>query len=248
MSGPAEQQPPAPTDLRLVPPALAAWATAALVLDAPPGWSAGMALACLLAGVVLLSARRWGSPGRPPVRFAWARVPAAAVFLCVAAAATSAGLHGVDVRRGPVPELARRFATVTAEVELTGDPWQSRPRVRGDHAAPVAVLARAEVRRVTEGDGAGVRTRTPVLLVVDANVPAPRAPPTGDVTGVRGMRGADQGWLGLMPSTRLRVNVRLAPAPAAGGPGAAGGGGGAAPAAARGWARGGPRRGRGRRA
>ncbi|MGW2747857.1 ComEC/Rec2 family competence protein [Streptomyces sp. NPDC001450] len=216
MSGPSEQQPPAPADLRLVPPALAAWATAALVLDAPPGWSAGIALACLLAGVVLLSARRWGRPGRPSVRFARARAPVAAVLLCVAAAAACAGLHGADVRRGPVPELARRFATVTAEVELTGDPWLSRPRVRGDHAAPVAVLARAEVRRVAEDDAAGVRTRTPVLMVVDTDVPAPRAPPTGDATGTQGTRGARPGWLGLLPSTRLRVNARLAPALAGG--------------------------------
>src|SRR5262245_40907361 len=41
-------------DLRLVPPALAAWATAALTLDAPPGWTAAITVACLLAGLVLL--------------------------------------------------------------------------------------------------------------------------------------------------------------------------------------------------
>ncbi|MEU1405679.1 ComEC/Rec2 family competence protein [Streptomyces sp. NPDC005728] len=212
MSGPCGKQPPVPADLRLVPPALAAWATAALVLDAPPGWSAGIVLACLIAGAVLLTARRWGRQGRRPARFAWARAPVAAVLLCVAAAAAAAGLHGADVRRGPVPELARRFATVTAEVELSGDPWLSRPRVRGDHAAPVAVLARAEVRRVEEGDGTDVRTRTPVLLVVDADVPAPRAPPAGDAPDAHSSRGARPVWLGLLPSTRLRVNARLAPA------------------------------------
>ncbi|MFF7973256.1 ComEC/Rec2 family competence protein [Streptomyces sp. NPDC007905] len=219
MSGPSGKQPsdptdprPAPTDLRLVPPALAVWATAALVLDAPLGWSVGIAVTCAIAGAGLLGARRWGRPDRSPVRFAWARAPLAAVLLCVAASAASAGLHGADVRRGPVPELARRFATVTAEVELSGDPWLSRPRVRGDHAATVAVLARAEVRRVEERGGAAVRTRTPVLLVVDGDVPAPRAPPTGGVPAAQSTHGARPAWLGLLPSTRLRVNARLAPA------------------------------------
>ncbi|MEU4032648.1 ComEC/Rec2 family competence protein [Streptomyces collinus] len=226
---------PAAADLRLVPPALAAWATAALVIDAPPRWSAGVAAVCVITGAVLLGARRWGRPARTPARYGWVRAPLAAVLLCVAAAAASAGLHGADLRRGPVPEAARRFATMTAEIELTGDPWPSRPRVRGDHAAPVAVLARAEVRRVegVEGrDGAAVGTRTPVLLVVDGDVPAPRAPPTGAVaTGSvvaaktaaapdkpaepgepRAGRAARQAWLGLLPTTRLRVVARLAPA------------------------------------
>ncbi|MEU5535880.1 ComEC/Rec2 family competence protein [Streptomyces sp. NPDC020362] len=219
---PSGKRPPAPADLRLVPPALAAWGTAALAVDATPGWSAGITVVCLLAGVAVLSA--WW-PRRSRDRPGLLRAPIAAVLLCAAAAAGSAGLHGADVRRGPVPELARRFATVTVEVELTGDPWLSRPRVLGDHAAPIAVLARAEVRRVEEGDGAGVRTRTPVLVVVDADVPAPRAPPGGsegrserwatgpaDAPAARGARGARPAWLGLLPSTRLRVHARLAPA------------------------------------
>ncbi|MFD8915883.1 ComEC/Rec2 family competence protein [Streptomyces sp. NPDC059575] len=187
-----------PADLRLVPPALAAWAASALLIVVPLGWSLGVAGVCLVAG--LLSVRR-----PPGGRFAWPRAPVAAVLLCTAAAAVSAGLHGEDVRRGPVPEAARRFATVTAEVELTGDPWLSRPRVRGDHAAPVAVLARAEMREVANEDGGGgseTRTRSPVLLIVDTKVP----PPTGAV----GEPGRPP-WLALLPSTRLRVGGRLAP-------------------------------------
>ncbi|MEV5876211.1 ComEC/Rec2 family competence protein [Streptomyces sp. NPDC052101] len=236
-------------DLRLVPPALAAWATAALTLDAQPGWTAGIAVVCLVGGFVLLTARtrralragREGQAGCVLGRFAWARAPIAAVLLCVAAAAASAGLHGADLRRGPVPELARRYTTVTAEVEVSGDPWLSRPRVRGDHAAPMAVLARAVVRRVERIDGTSVRTRTPVLLVVDTDVPAPvrSAARTGSSAqgavawsggaaggkevrrqgsglssgaGGRGGQGARDGWLGLLPSTRLRVSGRLAPA------------------------------------
>ncbi|MFI1362193.1 ComEC/Rec2 family competence protein [Streptomyces griseochromogenes] len=214
-SSPTDQRPPAPADLRLVPPALAVWGTAALTVDAAPGWSVGIAIACLVAGVAVLSASRPERSRRSWARLGRLRAPIAAVLLCVAAAAASAGLHGADVRRGPVPELARRFATVTAEVELTGDPWLSRPRVRGDHAAPIAVLARAEVLRVEEGDGAGVRTRSPVLVVVDADVPGPRAPPTADASAAPappGPRGARPAWLGLLPSTRLRVHARLAPA------------------------------------
>ncbi|WP_282699679.1 ComEC/Rec2 family competence protein [Streptomyces sp. CC219B] len=186
-----------PTDLRLVPPALAAWATAALMLDEPLGRGLGVAAACLVATVVLLWARRRGArPG-------WPRVSAAAVLLCVAAAAASAGLHGADLRRGPVPGLAAAYATVTAEVEVTSDPRLTRPRVTGDRAAPAAVLIKADVRRVEAVDGSAAVTRTPVLLVVD--VGARSAGP-----GVEEASGASP-WLGLLPSTRLRVTARAAP-------------------------------------
>ncbi|MDI1453066.1 ComEC/Rec2 family competence protein, partial [Streptomyces sp. ATE26] len=191
-----------------MPPALAAWGTAAVALGVSPAWSAVLAVGCGVAGAVLLSVRRRGGPGR----YGRSRAPVAAVLLCVAAAAASAGLHGADVRRGPVPEAARRFATVTAEVELSGDPWLSRPRVRGDHAAPVAVLARAEVRQVEQADGRVLRTRSPVLLVVDRDVPAPRAPPGEAPSVARSPAEGRAAWLGLLPSTRLRVTARLAPA------------------------------------
>ena len=79
-------------------------------------------------------------------------------LLCVAAAAASAGLHGADLRRGPVPGLARQYATVTAEVELTSDPTADPARVRGDHLTPDSVLIEAEVRRV-EGPCTGRRWR-----------------------------------------------------------------------------------------
>ncbi|WP_328871326.1 ComEC/Rec2 family competence protein [Streptomyces sp. NBC_00287] len=171
-----------PTDLRLVPPALAAWATAALTLNAPAGWGVAVVAVALGLGVALLWVRRLARP----------RVPVAAVLLCVAAGAASAGLHGADLRRGPVPELARQYATVTAEVELTSDPRLTRPRVRGDRTTPTAVLINAEVRRVEAEGGAVAVTRTPVLMVVEASGGSP--------------------WLGLLPSTRLRVSgARLAP-------------------------------------
>ncbi|MET9815463.1 ComEC/Rec2 family competence protein [Streptomyces sp. NPDC006355] len=185
-----------PTDLRLVPPALAAWGTAALVLGVPGGWGVGIAVGCLVAAGLLWSARRGA-------RASWPRASAAAVLLCVAAAAASAGLHGADLRRGPVPGLARQYATVTAEVELTSDPRLTRPRVRGDHVAPTAVLIDAEVRRVHETGGATTVTRTPVLMIVDVGPSAPGRVAGGPVRSA---------WLGLLPSTRLRVGARLAPA------------------------------------
>ncbi|MFE6172132.1 ComEC/Rec2 family competence protein [Streptomyces sp. NPDC056464] len=260
--GAAHPRQEGPTDLRLVPPALAAWATAALMLDAAPEWVTGTAVVCLLAAGVLLLMRRGGTgAGRPAgagadsrpdsrpgrltssrpdsrpgrltrprkqtslsARMTWPRTSVAALLLCVAAAAASAALHGADLRRGPVPGLAREYATVTAEVELTADPRLTRPRVKGNHMAPTSVLIDADVRRVEKADGTAVVTRAPVLMIVDAD-----RGPLGDAD--ESPRDADRGpsgdadepprsssvarpspWLNLLPSTRLRVTARLAPA------------------------------------
>ncbi|WP_405644158.1 ComEC/Rec2 family competence protein [Streptomyces sp. NBC_00019] len=155
--GDANPRQEGPADLRLVPPALAAWATAALMLDAAPEWITGVAVLCLVAAGVMLLTRRRAGP----------RVSVAAVLLCVAAAAVSAGLHGADLRRGPVPGLAREYTTVTAEIEVTSDPRLTRPRVKGDRMAPTSVLIKGEVRRVAKAGGAVVDTRAPVLVMVD---------------------------------------------------------------------------------
>ncbi|MFH0518241.1 ComEC/Rec2 family competence protein [Streptomyces sp. M41] len=219
-----------PTDLRLVPPALAAWATAALMLDAPPVWVAGTAVACLVtAGVVLRFRRVGGRPDRRAlVRLALSRTAVAAVLLCIAAAAVSAGLHGADLRRGPVPGLAEAYATVTAEVEVTADPRLTRPRVKGDHMAPTSVLINAEVRGVVKSDGTAAVMRTPVLMVVDGGPgvfddggSGPSPLHTGDAKprssdGPRSREDRRSPWLRLLPSTRLRVSGRLAPASADG--------------------------------
>ncbi|MEV5429135.1 ComEC/Rec2 family competence protein [Streptomyces sp. NPDC052701] len=231
-----------PTDLRLVPPALAAWATAALMLDASPGRVVGVVAVCLVAAGALLSLRHRRAQGRPARETApgcgpdqeagsgcgpdgeagpgcgpdrirvWPCAAGAAVLLCVAAAAGSAGLHGADLRRGPVPGLARQHAAVTAEVEVTADPRLTRPKVRGDHMAPTAVLVEAEVRRVREADGSTVRTRTPVLMIIDMRTAGRSADgaPSGAHPSAEGRRPSP--WLGLLPSTRLRVSGRLAPA------------------------------------
>ncbi|MEV5663213.1 ComEC/Rec2 family competence protein [Streptomyces flaveolus] len=222
--GAARPRQEGPTDLRLVPPALAAWATAALVLDAAPEWSLGVVLGCVVtAGALLLGTRRRAARG-------WAPVPVAAVLLCVAASAASAALHGADLRRGPVPALARQYATVTAEVEITADPRLTRARVRGDRATPPAVVIEADARRVAQADGRTVATRAPVLVIVDAGAgtgagggtgtEAPgRAPAPGPAAGGPRVSGGGPGagpWLALLPSTRLRVVARTAPATGSG--------------------------------
>ncbi|MEV0091484.1 ComEC/Rec2 family competence protein [Streptomyces sp. NPDC050738] len=167
-----------PADCRLLPPALAVWATAALTV-AEPGWwalAAAVATACAAGAVLLL---RRGSVRAPAV---------AAVLLCAAAGAASAGLQGADVRRGPVPALARQYARADVELTVTSDPRPTRPRVRGDRATVASIVVGADVTRVTARDGSASGVRTPVLVIA---------------------HGA--GWQRLLPSTRLRLTARLAP-------------------------------------
>ncbi|WUP39773.1 ComEC/Rec2 family competence protein [Streptomyces europaeiscabiei] len=200
--GDAHPRQEGPADLRLVPPALAAWGTAALMVHASPGWVTAVVVVCLAVGLALLvpwqgrgrgQGRGWVRRGAGPG--AWTKVSVAAVLLCAGAAAASAGLHGADLRRGPVPALAGQYARVTADVGLTSDPRLTRPRINGNHAAPAAVLLQAEVRRVQSPDGTVVDTRTPVLVMVD-------------VAG----RSGRTSWLSLLPSTRVRVVAQVVPA------------------------------------
>ncbi|WP_225882105.1 ComEC/Rec2 family competence protein [Streptomyces aureocirculatus] len=172
-------------DLRLVPPALGAWAAAALALTAPPHMVAAVVVICVVAaGALLVSwtararggglhaglgrglAHRRAGPGRRMAPAPGSRVGVAAVLLCAAASAAVAGLHGADLHRGPVPALAERYAEVTAEVEVTSDPRRTRPRVTGDRAAPPSIVLNGEVVRVRRTDGTTRRTRAPVLVVV----------------------------------------------------------------------------------
>ncbi|MEV0121570.1 ComEC/Rec2 family competence protein [Streptomyces sp. NPDC050703] len=224
-----------PVDLRLVPPALAAWATAALMLDASPRWAVTTVVACVVAAGVLLvtwTARgrastpgershptrgRPRTPGERPRRL-WGRPTVAAVLLCTAASAGSAALHGADLRRGPVPASARDYAEVEAELRVTSDPRRTRPRAASAHAMPPTVVLDAEVLRVTKADGSASVTRTPVLVIVRTEGEDARA------SGLREPEARGPGsrpWLALLPSTRLRVQGRLAPPLARGGRAAA---------------------------
>ncbi|MET9804619.1 ComEC/Rec2 family competence protein [Streptomyces sp. NPDC006368] len=189
--GAADPRQEGPADLRLVPPALAAWAAAALALGAPGRWTtAGVALCTGAAALVLLSplvAGRLGSV-RPTAYGRWRgnATAGATLLLCAAAGAASAGFHGADLRRGPLPELAREYARVSVEVTVTSDP---RPVRGGGRPGGGSVVLDGKATRLVATGGAVTDIRTPVLLIVSP----------GD------------GWRRLLPSTRVRVDARLAP-------------------------------------
>ncbi|MFF7436860.1 ComEC/Rec2 family competence protein [Streptomyces sp. NPDC008122] len=191
-----------PADLRLVPLAAAVWAAAACAVGVTGWWTVVGVTVCLVGAVLLLvraSVRRRrglddGSGAAVPGATPGWRLRATAwagVLLCAAAGAASAGLHAADLRRGPVPELAREYARARLEVAVTSDPRLTRPKVRGNAMAPVSIVLDGEVSRVERSDGSVHRTRTPVLLIV----------PSG--------KGREE-WLRLLPTTRLRVGARLA--------------------------------------
>ena len=286
----ADPRQEAPVDLRLVPPALAAWAAAVLALGAPGRWAATGAVLCACAGLGLIAvpravarratregphghsdlrglsglrghsgprgqsephghsgprgpsgplgpqgqpactgpeasagptgrtspptprpavgrraprADRAGASGLPEPpgvvrspRRAWRAWPrsttAAGVLFCAAAGAAAAGFHGADVRSGPVPGLAQDYTRIRAEVTVTSDPRQTRPRVQGDHSTPVSLLLNAEITRLTAPDGTVTVLSTPVLVMVAPGEAAAR-------------------WQRLLPSTGLRIEGRLAP-------------------------------------
>ncbi|WP_367125482.1 ComEC/Rec2 family competence protein [Streptomyces phytohabitans] len=230
--GGADPRQEGPADLRLVPPALAAWAAAALGLGLAARTSALVATVCGLASALLavLAHRRTstaggarpgpGAPSADPPRPALLAV--AATLLCAGAAVTVAALHAADVHRGPVPELAAAYAPATVEVTVTGDPRATEARVRGSRREHGVIVVPAEARRVTADAVGTVDVRSPVLLLVHPE------PPEGDrpakaAGGVGAAPGAHQGadparaWRGLLPSTRVRVPARLAPAGGEGG-------------------------------
>lgn len=228
--GGSPPRPEGPLDLRLVPPALAAWGAAAVALDAPPRWVIAAVVVCVaVAGALLVT---WTVRERPRRRQPWRRVSVAAVLLCGAAGATSAALHGADLHRGPVPALARQYAEAEVELEVTSDPRLTRPRVTGAHAVPPAVMLNAEIVRVTSADGETSVTRTPALVFAESGGGEGEGEERGigraGESGGRGhgsaaappWRAGDRDsagpwprarWLALLPSTRLRVQASLSP-------------------------------------
>jgi len=206
-----------PADLRLIPPALAAWAAAAAALGVSGTVSAaGVAVCVTGAGLLLIGARRGRQ--RRGTRSPLLLTTAALALLCAAAGGAVAALHAADLRRGPLPELAEQHAWVTVDLTVTTDPRRMRSRVHGAQQAPEALLFRAEATRVTargspartgrgggspdgarQSRGAGHRSqsadravRTPVLVIVRQR----DGPKTAE-------------WLRLLPSTGLRADARL---------------------------------------
>ncbi|AWK08617.1 ComEC/Rec2 family competence protein [Streptomyces spongiicola] len=183
-----------PADLRLVLPALAAWGAAAAGLTARPPWPGATVLGCLAAAGALLLPLTVGAARRRPWNGAGNRVAAAAVLLCTAAGTAAGALRGADLYRGPVPEAAGKYGSITAELTVVTDPRTTRPRTWGDRAAQPAVLLEAQVVRVSTAHGEPVATRAPVLVIVRPGAAA----------------GA---WLELLPSTRLTLSARAEPPP-----------------------------------
>ncbi|MFC3234200.1 ComEC/Rec2 family competence protein [Streptomyces nitrosporeus] len=189
--------------MRLVPPALAAWAAAGTALDFSGRWVAVAVTLCVCAALGIMAAGRRvtyrrgtegagrrGGGGR--MRTRWGGTVVAAALLCGAAGATAAALHGAEVRSGPVPGLGRDFARADVEVTVRSDPRRTRPQVRGDHSVPGSLLLDADVTRITAADGSVTRLSTPVLVMVSPG-------------------GAATRWERLLPSTGLRISGRLAP-------------------------------------
>ena len=132
-------------DLRLLVPALAAWAVGAAMLAVRPPVLAGCAGMVLLAAVLALR---------------WARValPLAAVALVLA---STAG-HSATREAGPVRALARERAAVEVVGVVTRDPVV----VGGHRLDGPSVRLTLRVERVT-GRGAAAAVSTPVLVLGD---------------------------------------------------------------------------------
>ncbi|MEE1938165.1 ComEC/Rec2 family competence protein [Streptomyces sp. TRM 70361] len=213
--GTAEPRQEGPADLRLIPPALAAWGAAALALGAPGRAAAAGVTGCvLLAAALLLHTRhrtrshirnRDRARNRHRERSS-GRTAVAMTLLCAAAGGGVAAAHAADLHRGPLPGLAGQHAHITAEVTVTADPRTVKSRIRGSEQLPELIALRADAVRVTTTDGTVTATRSPVLLLVRQ--------PKGTGAGAGPATAADRAspWLGLLPSTRLRVAARLAPA------------------------------------
>ncbi|WP_229925094.1 ComEC/Rec2 family competence protein [Streptomyces sulfonofaciens] len=142
---------------------------------------------------------------------------ATATLLCVAASAASAALHGADLRRGPVPDLARRYAFATLDLEVTSDARRTRPRVTGDHMAPTAVILDARAVRVTTTDGATRITRSPVLVIADASArgdeeAATATGRTGETSGT-GPTGTAEGAVSTGSAVRPDASGSALPGP-----------------------------------
>lgn len=172
----------------LVAPAAAAWLTALVLLGRSATVGVGVSIASALAApAVWAICRIWARSDveRLATGTALARVTAG-VLVCVAATAAVVAFTVHSVRAGPVPGLAARGVTVTAEAVVTDDP-RVRPR-RGGVTRRVSVVVEARLVMV---DAPGVRFRAdaPVVLF-----------------------GSGAGWADLLPSQRIRVRGRLAPA------------------------------------
>ncbi|MFI1579583.1 ComEC/Rec2 family competence protein [Embleya sp. NPDC020630] len=186
-------------DARLVPGAASAWAAA---WGAPliPLRAVVVVSVCAAVCAAVLACR-------PTVR---RRATLAVVLVCVAAGGLVAGLRTAADHDGPVAVAARQRAEATVELTVRTDPERRVTRVRGSELGSPPTMFEARIDRVDRIDPpggplgapgrsgapgiprmAGVRVRTPVTVLA-----------TGPDAGA---------WLGLLPSTPIRVHGRLVP-------------------------------------
>lgn len=206
-----------PPDLRLVLPALGAWAGAAIAIGCAAR-TAGLVAGALVCAAAVVAvgwgaasprggasasprggasvARGSGAAASPPSGAAvWGRSEAASppgravavVLLCIAGGFAAAGLRTHAREAGPLPALARDRTRVTAEVVLTSDPVPLSGRVVGARRVDGTIYVRGRVERLHSG-GRAWRLRHPVLIF-----------------------GSGGGWADRLPGDRLRLAGRLAP-------------------------------------
>ncbi|MDH6110476.1 competence protein ComEC [Kitasatospora sp. MAP12-15] len=211
-------------DLRLLPPALAAWLSAALLVDADARYAPllliGAGLAAVVAVVLLFGSRRiWRIRRQRRVAGTAALAVTAAVLLSAAASTVCTVLQTADLHRGPLPALARAVPAdqpvraVEVELTITGDPHTHTSRTKGSAPGQDLLTVEATADQVTAPSTAS--STRPATTPSSTPPPAPPAPPTRTrtrtpVTVV--VRARDvQAWQGLLPSTRLAAEVRVLP-------------------------------------
>ena len=144
-------------DVRLLVPAVVAWAVTASTLGWSPGLRLGVAAAALVVALAAVGLPRRLAPLRRWLP-SWVALSAAASSLALLAS----GAHTLHRETGPVDDLAQRRAVVAIRGVVT-----SEPVLRGGRAGQMAVL-RVSVTDVT-AKGRRSRVATPVLVVGDAD-------------------------------------------------------------------------------
>jgi competence protein ComEC len=179
-------------DLRLLVPALTAWAVCWCSTSVRAQWSAIACAAGILAALVAFLVRR-----------------RLLLMLCAAlvAAAASGGLHVAALAAGPLPAMARASDRVAVDLTVAADPVLSAGKAVGSQLRPDLVILRATVTTVTAprrvdglhspvlllvtGDTARWMALSPSQhLVVDGKLAPPE--PGDDITAVLTARGPPQ--------------------------------------------------------
>lgn len=224
--GSADPRQEGPVDLRLVPPALAAWAGAAAALDTPGRWTAVGVVFCLGAAMVLLAVPGFrplpgflALPGFRPFRAA--RVARAGRVVRADRAGGSTGGRwrshiGLHTTAAAAALLCAAAGAASAGLHRADARQGPVPGLAGQFARIDAeIILTSDARRTAprvRGDHS-----TPVSLLVDAEIVRLTRPGGADVrlrTPVLVIvtpGGAAARWQQLLPSTRLRVSGRLAP-------------------------------------